>query len=184
MSVRVERLSMMLGGYAIACMAAGGVWALLMLLYSILTKPISADPADVPLLTVFYYIVLWGVATYFTGLILAMCIAIFAFLPSVLLIGLGEFLSIRLRVYYATAGSIVGLTTLITPLSPAIVPTDHRQWPHTSSLIAVAVSGFVGGLAYWAFAGQEASGSIVLCRNVRYWFAAARGTIDRRLGIR
>jgi len=161
----------MFAGYILASSAAGGAFSIVAAFQSLLTMPINPDPADVPLLKVFLHIVIWVGVTFFMGLLWAICIGIFALLPSAFFIGLGEFLSIRLSWYYALAGAIAGVVALFIPAELMFPYAGPPSLPSILNLIAVCVPGFVGGLVYWRFAGQEAWGPIALCPAARSWLA-------------
>lgn len=132
----------------------------------LLTAPIITDPADVPTLRVLLNIVIWFAVLCVGSGVMSWLIAVSAFLPSMILIGMGEYLGIRRSPYYGLAGAAAGLIVLLFPVRPTF-PTSSSASSNIHDVIVIGLAGFAGGLIYWRFAGREARGSIDLCSLIR-----------------
>jgi hypothetical protein len=97
--------------------------------------------------------------------IVALFISYFAFLPTALVVGLGEIVSARDWLFYTVGGGIVGACVigLFWTWTPAsLAPGPEAALPGEPFLAdpyvlaALVCTGMVGGIAYWAVAGRLA----------------------------
>ncbi|MCO5161533.1 MAG: hypothetical protein M9939_10380 [Mesorhizobium sp.] len=147
------QLLLILLGYAAASLVASMFFHLLFLGMD------GLDPREVPP-------VVMG-TVFVTVPIVALFISYFAFLPSAILVGLGEIVGARDWPFYAIGGGIVGACVIglfwtWTPSSLAPGPEtalpDEPFLADPYVLAALVCTGMVGGIAYWAVAGRLAGG--------------------------
>ncbi|WP_214476483.1 hypothetical protein [Mesorhizobium sp. dw_380] len=133
------RLATILFGYAVASLAASAFLNVLFLA-SLGYSPAHAQPATTASL-------------YFSIPFVALFVAYFAFMPSVIVILAAEILGRRDWLYYALAGAVVAgvfLGLVDHARDSTFAVTD------TSAILAVIGGGMVGGIFYWLSAGRWA----------------------------
>ncbi|MBX3572090.1 MAG: hypothetical protein KF694_07020 [Mesorhizobium sp.] len=146
------QLFLILFGYAAASLVASMFFHLLFLGID------GLDPRDVPP-------VVMG-TVFVTVPIVALFISYFAFLPSAILVGLGEIIGARDWPFYAVGGGMVGACVigLFWTWTPSFAPGPEAAPPGEPFLgdpyvlAALVCTGMVGGIAYWAVAGRLAGG--------------------------
>lgn len=151
--IYLARFAVIIAGYALAALTASAAMHILMLPQVGLQQEMTA-PAVVAIMT-------WSIP------FIALFIAYFAFVPSMVAIGIGEMFSARGWLYHALAGGAVGvaLAVLFQTTAPddflsagselEIIPPG-RSIHDPTFLATLAGAGMFGGLAYWLVAGRTA----------------------------
>ena len=142
---QVDRVLIILAGYAVACIAASLPLAFVFLIRwakSVLTWSLASVIA--------YLDALYGLV-----LIGSFLVAGFALLPALAAVAYAEWNGIRSALFYAAAGALVpqlvgGVLLLHAGTAPA--------W-----IVLFGPSGLLGGLTYWAVAGRTAGGTARHC---------------------
>lgn len=131
----IDRILVILGGFMGACFSAGFILTILLWIVGVVW---SGNPRELMLMPL---IILPGT------LVAVLHIAVFATLPTCLLIIYAEFAKIRSPLFYALAGTVGGELGCI---------LYYRGALHIPELVLVAVVGLGGGLTYWRIAGRSA----------------------------
>ena len=79
-----------------------------------------------------------------------------AFVPALLLIVVAEAMRLRSLLYYAVAGSVVGLASYFGSDVELRLENTTDVTPVGHTLQLAAAAGIIGGLAYWLLAGRNA----------------------------
>jgi hypothetical protein len=81
-----------------------------------------------------------------------------AFVPALVLIGLGEALRLRSFIYYGAAGVVVALASYYGCNISAMLENTTDVPPVEHALVLAAGAGIIGGVVYWLIAGRQAGG--------------------------
>jgi hypothetical protein len=87
---------------------------------------------------------------------IALFVAYFAFIPSVIAVVVGEIIGLRDWLYYAIAGGVIGAVVMGYFRSAA--EADHSLIGTPGFMFALVGAGMCGGLGYWLIAGRSAGG--------------------------
>lgn len=131
----IDRIWIILVGYAGACFSAGLILTILLWIVMVMWNGQPRVLMAIP------FVIVPGT------LIAVLHIAVFASLPSCLLIAYAEFANIRSTLFYALAGLVGGQLGCVLYYRGAI---------HFPELALVAIAGLGGGLTYWRIAGRNA----------------------------
>jgi hypothetical protein len=148
----MRRLPRIVGAYLAAC-AAGGFAITLALVLLALLEPLlqgrwpAASPPPSPA-----YLLLLA-----TGLA-SLLAALYAFVPTAVVIVIGEVRGLRSPAFYSTAGAVSAIAAWGLLLGRIFPPTPSFVLAPGQSLLLFIVSaaGLVGGSIYWRIAGRTA----------------------------
>jgi len=125
----------------ISILAAGLALAIGIMLPDYVT--VTTDPVE--------HFVFFFVGFFTTGMVGA-----YAFLPALVLIGIGEWLDIRSIFYYALGGAAIGLLAYFGSNMSVQIEEATDMPPVAFGLQLVVASGIIAGFVYWLIAGRRA----------------------------
>jgi len=139
------RLTMMLAGYAVACLAAALVLALGTLAphWNEVFAPLGPQPPQLQSAAMWVVVCLGAIVIFFVG-----------FLPTLLVVIIAEGLALRSVVAYGAIGGALALAMaygldFAGYIAPAGIDIARERE-------VFAAAGIAGGLVYWLFAGRSA----------------------------
>jgi hypothetical protein len=144
-AVLSDRIAIIVRGYFAACLAVA------LILSTVIAFKLSSGPGQFILSLILF------------GMLVSFFVAIFALLPSVLLIGLAERTGVRSVVCYGGGGALIGvaacgLYALVTRTLPPL--------QNLGNIIVVFLGpALVGGVIYWLIAGRTAGPNSVKTPN-------------------
>ena len=136
------RFAVIIGGYAVAALAASAFLNVVMLAW------FGLAPEETRMVATGSFV--------FSIPFVALFVAYFAFIPSVFAIGIGEIAGKRDWPFYALAGAVVAL--VIIGFSRSGEGAAFAEIADVNFALAVIGSGMCGGIGYWLVAGRSAGG--------------------------